>query len=285
MLGFGLQGVRNSGLRLRAPSFEFATTMIRLTRPGNWSTAQVSVSWTSNTRRLIAEVESAIETAWATALSRPGVNLFDGPMCRLESWTATDERLQLNISKSSYKTFVGTNMAHPEFAAAFGPDVMANPIGVSPALITADDQLLLGRRSSSVAYYPNRVHPFAGSMEPTDTDPFAAIVRELHEELQLLPDEISDLRCTGIAEDQSLQQPEMIFAARSALTRKQIEAQLDPVEHQSLWSIPANADAIAAAVAQDRQLTPVATAALVYWGRIHFGRQWFDAIAGLAQFR
>jgi 8-oxo-dGTP pyrophosphatase MutT (NUDIX family) len=256
--------------------------MIRILRTGNWTPSQVRITWSLNTRQIITKVESAIETAWQTALARPGVHLFDGPMCRLESWTATDDQLNLTLSKSNYKTFLGTNMAHPEFADQFGPQVMANPLGVSPALRTSDGYILLGRRNASVAYYPGRVHPFAGSMEPTDADPFAAIFRELHEELSLGENEIRDIRCTGIAQDQSLRQPELIFAAASGRSRAQIEASLDPVEHHAMWSMPASANAIANATVNDQTLTPVAVAALVLWGRIEFGQNWFDETIRLA---
>jgi hypothetical protein len=48
---------------------------------------------------------------------------------------------------------------------------------VSPALLTADGFLMMGRRNASVAYYPNRVHPFAGALDPGDADMFAAVRR------------------------------------------------------------------------------------------------------------
>ena len=68
-------------------------------------------------------------------------------MCRLERWEASPDgsRLHLSMSTTSYKPFFGTNMSHPELADRYGPDVLANPIGVSPALETSDGQLLLGR--------------------------------------------------------------------------------------------------------------------------------------------
>jgi 8-oxo-dGTP pyrophosphatase MutT (NUDIX family) len=252
--------------------------MIRILQTGIWSAEQLSVRWTDNTRRIVEEVESAIDNAWATALARPKVHLFDGPMCRLETWRATKDHLALTISKSSYRIFVGTNMAHPEFADLYGAQVMANPVGVSPALLTSDGQLLLGRRSATVAYYPSRVHPFAGCMEPKDPDPFAAILRELKEELSLEKEDLQEINCIGIAEDASLRQPELIFSVRIAVTRARIEAQLDPVEHHSIWAIPAEQDRIAIALKQDQQLTPVARAALLLWGRQTLGQEWYDQI-------
>ncbi len=243
--------------------------------PGNWAPGQVSADWVTNSRRLVPEVESAIDTAWATALARPGVHLFDGPMCRMESWQATSDRLRLLLSTSSYKPFLGTNMSHPEFVDQYGTEVMANPVGVSPALLTADGYLLFGIRNTSVAYYPGRIHPFAGCMEPGDTDVFTAVAPELHEELSLAQPDLADIRCTGIAEDTSLRQPELIFAAESLLNRAQIESRLEQTEHGAAWSIPANASTIAAAVVEEKQLTPVAIAAMLLWGRLRFGEAWF----------
>jgi 8-oxo-dGTP pyrophosphatase MutT (NUDIX family) len=249
--------------------------MFRLLSTGDWPVGHVSTHWTANSRQLVAEVESAIELAWEKALGQPGVHLFDGPMCRLESWQATEEHLTLVLSQSSYKAFLGTNMAHPDFADNHGPAVMANPVGLSAPVLTSDQRLLLGLRNHAVAYYPGRVHPFAGSLEPDDSDVFTAIYRELKEELALAPSEIIDLRCTGIAEDQNLRQPELTFIAEASLTAAEIESRLDPAEHTAIWSIPATANDVQNVLANDNRFTPVAIASLLLWGRLRFGEAWF----------
>jgi 8-oxo-dGTP pyrophosphatase MutT (NUDIX family) len=169
-------------------------------------------------------------------------------------------------------------MSHPEFADEFGPDVMANPVGVSPALQTSDGFLMLGQRNVSMAYYPGRIHPFAGCMEPSDADIFTAVRRELAEELSFTPQDIADIQLTGIVEDTNLRQPELIFSVTSILTRQQIEARLDRVEHLGIWAIPATAENVKSTIFKNDQLTPVAIAALLLWGRIHFGEPWFQRI-------
>jgi hypothetical protein len=126
-----------------------------------------------------------------------------------------------------------------------------------------------------MAYYPGRVHPFAGCMEPADDDVFAAVRRELSEELAFTPLDIADLRCIGIVEDRKLRQPELIFSVTSTRTRQQIESQLDAIEHHVSWSIPATAADIESAIAQQEDLTPVAIASLLLWGRVRFGDAWF----------
>lgn len=249
--------------------------MLTFHATGDWTPGQVAVRWVESGRRILPEIEILIEEAWQTALSRPGVRLFDGPMCRLEKWEAVPQNLSLDLSVTSYKPFMGTNLAHPELAEKFGRDVMANPVGVSPALHTADDFLLLGRRNATLAYYPNRTHPFAGALEPRDQgDLFAAVRRELAEELSLRDPEIAEIRCTGIAEDRALRQPELLFRVRTTLTRQQIESQVHADEHGGSVAIPASREALADAI-REPALTPVAVASLLLWARVRFGEQWF----------
>src|SRR6476619_7334639 len=100
-------------------------------------------------------------------------------------------------------------MTNPQLADRFGADVLANPVGLSTALETSDGFLLMGRRNERVAYYPGRLHPFAGFR------------RELGEELSLDEPDVPLIRCTGIVEDVALRQPELIFRVECALTRKE----------------------------------------------------------------
>lgn len=255
--------------------------MVTFRAIGDWAPAQVRATWVAAGRRIIPEVEQAIETTWRAALRRPGVKLFDGPMCRLESWQACEEQLTLTLSETSYRPFFGTNLSHPEIADRYGREVTANPLGVSPALLTKDGFLLLGRRNAAVAYYPNRIHPFAGALEPRDgSDVFAAVRRELQEELGLDASAIEDVRCTGLVEDRALRQPELIFRVVTSRSRREIEAQVLPDEHRDSIAIVAEKDAIAKAVL-DPALTPVAVASLILWGRVKFGDEWFAQVRRL----
>ncbi len=245
---------------------------------GSWKPGQITIDWTGSTRPVIDQVERAIDTTWAEAMRRPGVHLFDGPMCRFEAMELRGDQMHLTLSTTSYKPFLGTNLRNAHLADVYGRRVLANPVGVSAALLSSDQFLLLGRRNASVAYYPSRVHPFAGCLEPAENlDVFDEVRRELREELAMKPGDIAELICTGIAEDLSLRQPEMIFAATTRLTRRQVEAQLDPKEHRGVWSIPAMPSAIEQALKSTEQFTPVAVASMLLWGRIEFGEEWFAA--------
>lgn len=243
---------------------------------GDWTRGRVRLVWSGRTgRRVDPEVERVIDDAWTRVTSRPGVHLFDGPMSRLESFEATPDVLRLTLSPTSYKPFVGTNLENPHLADTLGREVMANPVGVSTLLETTDGFLMLGRRNATVAYYPNRVHPFAGALEPRDgDDPFAAVYRELHEELSLRVADVADLRCVGLVEDQALRQPELVFLARTSASRGSVEARLDPGEHNSTW--PVELPRVEEA-SRDALLTPVAVASLRLWSRARLGADLSDA--------
>jgi len=251
---------------------------VRIHCVGNFAPGEVIVRNSPDSRPRVAEIESAIETAWQQASARIGVKLFDGPMCRLESFIA-DRRLTLHLSRTTYKTFLGTNLANAELADKFGTAALANPVGLSAALHTADGFIMLGRRNASVAYYPQRIHPFAGTLEPTgEMDVFAEIRRELAEELGFTDGDISEIACIGIAEDASIRQPELIFHVATNRTRSQVEQSLDNAEHSAAVAIAAEKQSLQQAIT-DPAMTPIATGAMLLWGRQRFGREWFDVAA------
>jgi hypothetical protein len=227
---------------------------------------------------MIPEVEVLIDQAWREASKRPGIHLFDGPMCRLESFDARESSLQLALSRTSYKPFMGTNLNNPRLADKYGLEILANPVGLSALLMSSDGFAMLGRRNEHVAYYPGHVHPFSGALEPHDPlDVFDEIRRELSEELSLYDADIEQIVCTGFAMDMSIRQPEMIFFARAAQTKARIESQLNTEEHRGIWTCAATREGLERGLASDEKFTPVGVAALLMWGRIEFGHEWFES--------
>ncbi|MGC4032664.1 MAG: hypothetical protein QM754_13220 [Tepidisphaeraceae bacterium] len=249
---------------------------LRLILSCNFQRNSVTTRQVPATRRIVPEVETALEIAWQATLARPGVKLYDGPVCRFERWEVTDGRLVVDLSRTSYRVLVGTNFCHPEFVERFGYDVMANAIGVSTGLLTGDGHWIMGRRNNRVAYYPNRIHPFAGSIELADhIDLFANAEREIREEVHLKPDDIRGTRLVGLVEDTALKHPEAIFFARTPKSRDAVAAGLDADEHHDVWSVP-NAPAAVGEALDHPELTPVAKAVLLLGGRSEFGQAWFD---------
>ncbi|HEX8323013.1 MAG TPA: hypothetical protein VF595_03790 [Tepidisphaeraceae bacterium] len=251
--------------------------MLRLLLVQSFAPGNVVVRQVPDTRRVRPDVERLIDQAWHKTLARPGVRLYDGPICRFEHWQVDGKRLTVDLSRTSYRVFVGTNFCNPHFADLYSTDVMANALGVSTGLLTADGFWMMGRRNASVAYYPNRVHPFAGSIELTEQiDLFANAERELREELHLTPGEIVGTTLVGLVEDTWLRHPESIFMARTTRDRAAVTAGLDADEHDGVWSVANEADAVAEALTLP-DLTPVARSVLLLGGKQTFGDDWFDA--------
>jgi 8-oxo-dGTP pyrophosphatase MutT (NUDIX family) len=248
-----------------------ASANLRFHAIGDYPPGTVRAAWVADSRPRIPQIEAAIESAWREASGRLGSKLFDGPMCRLESFHAT-ANLDLNISPTSYKIFVGTNLTNPQFAQLYGPAALANAIGVSSILLTRDRFIVMGHRSDSVAYYPLRVHTFGGTLEPHDPlDVFAEARRELNEEAGIQDADVQAMACIGLVEDAALCQPELIFAVRVRQDVAALQRSLDRTEHGSLFKVAADPSALAAAMAQPA-LTPVAAAALSLLQRSKFAQ-------------
>jgi 8-oxo-dGTP pyrophosphatase MutT (NUDIX family) len=227
----------------------------------DFSPRQIHTKWNDIPRSLPLEVQPLIESAWSAARARLGDRLYDGPLARLDSWHIADNQLHLELSRTSYKPFYGTNLTHPELAHKYGVDVLANPLGISALIETSDGHLILGRRGSGVAFHAHRIHPLGGTLEQGG-DVFAEIRRELQEEAALAAPDLIDLRCVGLAEDRAIRQPELMFHVKTK--RLLAEVNLDLSEHDSIWSVRADEGAVQSAMA-DRNLTPIAVAALSLW--------------------
>ncbi len=170
----------------------------------------------------------------------PALNFMTAPSPGSNASSTAAISSHLQLSQTSYRIFVGTNLYHPELADRFGPEVMANPVGVSTGLQTADGKLFFGVRNVSVAYYPRRTHPFAGSLEPRDNcEIFSAARRELREELALADSDLGSLKLLGLVEDRLIRHPELIFSATTRLAERQLIAQMDQAEHHDTVAIPA----------------------------------------------
>ena len=255
--------------------------MVEIVEKGRWSESGVVTRWQESGFAPPADVRERIEEEWRRQKERLGEKLFDGPMCRLESMGRNGSVLELGLSRTSYKAFVGTNLHHAELGDSHGEKALANPVGVSCALLSADGYLMMGRRNERVAYYPNRVHPFAGTLEPQGEglpDVFAEVRRELKEELALGPGDVKEIVCAGVVKDLKLRQPELMFVGWAKLSRREIEGRLDEKEHVALVGVLAHGEGLSKALETVGEMTPVAVAAVVLCGRQVCGERWYGSV-------
>lgn len=243
---------------------------------GDWGPEAVSVDWVASTFAPPPAVQTLIERTWAEMAAKPGVRLFDGPLCRLEGFAADSGRLALRLSRTSYKPFIGTNGRNAAAAAAHGAHALADGVGTSAAVVSEDGWLLFGVRSASLALYPGCAHPIGGCLEPAERlDVFADMARELREELRIADADIVSLRLVALGTDLDLRQPELTWVARLALPRAELERRIDPEEHHASWCVRADRAGVEAALADDRTMTPLTRLTLLAYGAHAFGDDWF----------
>jgi len=254
---------------------------------------QVRVTWSNLTRPTNGAVDELIEKSWQDHTRKAkatGARLFDGQLCRMISYNCDDGRLELTLGPVSFKEFIGTNATQAYVRHLHGPEVMADPLGVSAAVCTNDDFIVMGVRSRSVIQYAGRIHPIGGTVDrPREDgvppDPFATILNELWEETAIRRDKIIDVLCLGLVRDRNTVQPEMIFDCRVDCDVVTLFASAanasDADEHSSLVPVRDHPGTVVSFMEQHfAQLTPVAMATLLLHGMRHWGSGWFATARG-----
>ena len=150
---------------------------------------------------------------------------------------------------------------------------LSNICGVGVVYVTADDELILSRRTSSVAVYPNIVgFTASGSCDwsdfappKTDAGVFRAAAREAAEELgdQLAP---AALRLIAVGVDVEQFYFQFCFSYRTSRTAAEIERLHKSARdrhEQTLFRIDFSRPEPAAALLRSRQIEPAAEAAVL----------------------
>ncbi len=272
----------------RRPDMRPIGAPITIEAAGRFTRDDVTVTWTDEVRHTHLDLEAVIAETWTERTrmaEEKGQLLFNGSVGRLVSATQRDSQLELAIGHSDYRDFVGTNIFNAQLLEKFGADYFSNPLGTSAIIVTADGYLLFGRRSERVLCHAGYMHTFGGMIEPEDRRPdgaydvFAAVAREVAEELHIAEDEIDRLICTGLARDIATYQPELLFDAHVKMTKRQVLERFaahDDEEHTAIEACEDLPEAIAPFIGRMKTVVPVAQAALMLHGRCTFGHDWYE---------
>lgn len=252
---------------------------------GTFAESDVRASWTDQPVVVPAGVERLIAESWAAAETEAlqcGRELFPGAMTRLLQWSTDGGTLTLTLGPTDYRQFVGTNLRHPELAERFGRDALANPLGISVAVVTADNQLLVQQRSERVFEHPGFFHVCGGNVEPADVagpdapGVFAAARRELEEELAITPAQIISLTCLGLAENRKTFKPDLLIEAEVTQPADAFRSARN-AEFSNLIFLE-DATTLAGCLTQNRnRFTPPGMASLLVTGRKRYGDRWYQS--------
>ncbi len=251
----------------------------------------VRLRWFNKLRRKTDALESLIEETWTrekALADRSGAVLFNGHLVRYIDHECIDGALCIDVGPTDYKSFLGTNLRNAQLIDVVGRDAFANAIGVS-ALIICDGEpgtILLGHRSTNVVDQPGTIHTFGGALDESDgdgdIDAFAAVTREISEELALKADDLFTLNCMGLVHDRSIAQPELVFEARVKMSADEVASRVDVssnvAEHLGVARIDNTPTHVAAYLSDSEKTTPVALTALYLYGWQSFGPTWCDGL-------
>ncbi|MSR45695.1 MAG: NUDIX hydrolase [Planctomycetes bacterium] len=269
---------------------------------GRFARDAVRATLLATPRPTTPDLEALIERRWQAAVeraARDGRELFDGALLRLAELPivhSASSSVELKVARSSYREFVGTNLARAEStteptagestvgtvarstaARASRPadrggryswQCFGNAIGTSALLLTADGIVVAGRRSERVFGLPGWLHCFGGMLEAVDShadcptvDVFASMERELVEEIGLAPSDLSELVLLGALREPRCDQPELLFGATTRLTRAMLSTRFvgapSRSEHSALVDLPRAAAARTMALDRLDRVSPV----------------------------
>lgn len=191
-----------------------------------------------------------IELKWNEFLAL-NPDSYNGSLFRVGKWSDFQSRdgihnIGLHLTDTDYKEFVGTR--DRGFIAAFGKEKTANPLSAGTVLISKDNKIILGRRSSSIDGSKSafsviagfldpqkdfvRIHKTGGSGYADKVDIFHGIEREIYEEIGIAANDIVKLICLGLISNRKQNQTNVPFCASLNITSDEVIAKrsrtLDP---------------------------------------------------------
>jgi 8-oxo-dGTP pyrophosphatase MutT (NUDIX family) len=251
---------------------------------GCFTERQLTTRWHEQRRAYPPTVSMLIDRAWQEAQQAAhaaGQELFAGPLCRLLAWHADGDALVLDLGPTDYREFVGTNLRRPELAREYGREALANPLGVSIAVVTRDQYLVLQCRSDRVFENPGMLHVCGGNLDPHDAGnggPFATARREVAEELGVPPAALTGAWCLGLVEARDSLKPEAVMMVMCDVAAADVRAGNEEVA--ALQLIALRPEALEQIVVDRKdQLTAQGFACLLAVGQQQFGPAWADAVA------
>jgi 8-oxo-dGTP pyrophosphatase MutT (NUDIX family) len=251
---------------------------------GSYREQTLRARWSDQRLTTLPDVAHLIAETWNESrieAASHGRDLFPGAMTRLLGWSAVHETLTLNLGSTDYREFVGTNLRHPELASIYGREALANPLGVSVAVVTTDGQIIVQRRSEQVFEYPGYFHVCGGNVEPEDVvgpsapGVFATVRRELDEEFGIAAGDVLDLVCLGLTENRTILKPDLVFEAHVSLPRAAFESTQHP-EYSHLAFVDGPDGLASFLIEHGTDTSPAGLACLFAVGRHRYGEGWHE---------
>ncbi len=177
---------------------------------------------------LAESVEALRKAGWDRFLARHPA-AFDGQLLRMAAHHVEDNRLSITAQATNFSAYVVTR--HAGFAEEHPGAERADPLGLTVLLVTADQHVIVTRRSLTAEQNPGALYLIGGYAEPAvgeEVDLFEEAARELAEEVAVTDIDRSSAFAIGLAYDPVYCHPELCLLASSRSTSAEI---LDGARH------------------------------------------------------
>lgn len=254
---------------------------------GNFSKDDVVLEDTQERIQRPAWVERIIDQNWEKRkgeVEARGGELVDTPKVLLLEFRQKAGKLRLKLGRGSYRDFVGT---YDSDLGVNNPETVPRLFSVAALLETSDGFVVLNERSLSVFQNPHWLSTFGGSVELEDTsengqiDPFKTAIKEISEESGLKQEVIGNVECLGLTKDTFTGVEDMLFHAKTVLTKEEIEREQKnkTLEEGRSIFVPCTPDEVRNKILEfSKVFVSDGSALLTLFGRRRFGEDWFNFV-------
>ncbi len=225
-----------------------------------FSATNLKINWQKNYLNLPMAWRLLEDHFWQASLrQQPQTSLFNGTLCQLRAMDFTETPIKITLGPIQFKTHLFTMLKGNSLNESYLTNPTMIGLGVSVVIITADQQLLIIKRSDKVASNPGQFDLVGGHIDPelhqltrdSDTptpNPFIAITTEMVEELALHTTQIARLEGIGMVVNRLTTQPELIFRCVTTLsadeTFHQARHAQDRQEYSHLIRLPNDSETL-----------------------------------------
>ncbi len=161
-------------------------------------------------------------------MSEENPTLFNGKLISLQDWSA-GEQLQLTLGKTCYRDQLFSNKMACLWRGNNHSAWLSRALGISAILQTADDKIVFMQRSRLVGEYPGLLDVLGGHIDmPAEKERitpeliFAAIKKEVCDEVGLNSAQVQIKNCLGLLQNSEIDKPELLFYATTGLNSGEI---------------------------------------------------------------
>ena len=252
----------------------------RLLVRGVFPRERLDVTYANTGVNYPAEAANYIQGVWQRKLTS-GKVCENEKLFRVVSHRINGQKLFLQLEDTSYKDFAGSR--EKAFISKWGVRLTANPLSVGAAVITSENQIIIGKRRSDLDLNPGKYSIIAGAMNRekdwTDDkpDPFGAILRELFEEKGIRTNEVEQILSLGLVYSSEYEQTYMPFQIKlRALLKVSIPKDY---EFEEFFFIDLEQDAVATFIEEkENQMSQTCLANLLLLGGKEFGDAWLKSV-------